>query len=57
MRHRAPYQSPLYSLEDVILAPKFGTSGLRGLVSDLTPDLVAAHTRAFLAACETGGAI
>lgn len=35
----------------------FGTSGLRGLVTDLTPALVAAHVRAFAAACETGGAI
>ncbi|PTX40384.1 hypothetical protein C8N44_13439, partial [Allosediminivita pacifica] len=33
------------------MAPKFGTSGLRGLVTELTPDLVADHTRAFLAAC------
>lgn len=36
------------------MAPKFGTSGLRGLVSDLTPGLVADYTRAFLAACPTG---
>lgn len=33
------------------MAPKFGTSGLRGLVVELTPDLVADYTRAFLAAC------
>ncbi|MEP0964107.1 MAG: phosphomannomutase [Roseobacter sp.] len=39
------------------MAPKFGTSGLRGLVSDLTGDLIAAHTQAFLAACTTGGKI
>ncbi|MEE4186969.1 MAG: phosphomannomutase [Roseobacter sp.] len=39
------------------MAPKFGTSGLRGLVSELTDDLVAAHIRAYLAACETGGTI
>jgi phosphomannomutase len=32
------------------LAPKFGTSGLRGLVVDLTPDLISDHVRAFLAA-------
>lgn len=37
--------------------PKFGTSGLRGLVTDLTPDLVGAYTRAFLATCPTGGAV
>lgn len=29
----------------------FGTSGLRGLVSDLTPQVIADYTRAFLAAC------
>ena len=37
------------------MPPKFGTSGLRGLVIELTPDLVAAHVRAFIRACETGG--
>lgn len=31
------------------MAPKFGTSGLRGLVTELTPELVADHIRAFLA--------
>lgn len=36
------------------MAPKFGTSGLRGLVSDLTPALVTDYTRAFLAACPVG---
>lgn len=36
------------------MAPKFGTSGLRGLVVELTPDLVADHIRAFLAACPVG---
>lgn len=36
------------------MAPKFGTSGLRGLVTELTPDLVADHIRAFLAACPVG---
>lgn len=36
------------------MAPKFGTSGLRGLVVELTPDLVADHVRAFLAACPVG---
>lgn len=36
------------------MAPKFGTSGLRGLVSDLTPELIADYTRAFLAACPVG---
>lgn len=36
------------------MAPKFGTSGLRGLVTDLTPDLVARHVAAFLRACPVG---
>lgn len=36
------------------MAPKFGTSGLRGLVVELTPALVADHIRAFVAACPTG---
>ena len=33
---------------------KFGTSGLRGLVSEMTPETVADYTRAFLAACDCG---
>lgn len=37
--------------------PSFGTSGLRGLVTELGPDLVADYTRAFLAACPNGGAV
>lgn len=36
------------------MAPKFGTSGLRGLVTELTPALVADYTRAFLAVTEAG---
>ncbi len=36
------------------MAPKFGTSGLRGLVTDLTDNVVADYTRAFLAACPIG---
>lgn len=39
------------------MAPKFGTSGLRGLVTELTEELVKDHTRAFLAACDHGGAV
>lgn len=31
------------------MAPSFGTSGLRGLVTDLTPELVADYVHAFLA--------
>lgn len=37
-----------------MMAPKFGTSGLRGLVVELTPDLVRAHVAAFLRACPVG---
>ena len=37
------------------MAPKFGTSGLRGLVTELTEPLVRDYTRAFLAACPHGG--
>ena len=39
------------------MPPKFGTSGLRGLVTELTDDLVADYTRAFLIACPHGGAV
>ncbi len=39
------------------MAPKFGTSGLRGLVTELTDALVADHVRAFLATCDTGAAL
>ena len=36
------------------MSPKFGTSGLRGLVTDLTESLVRDYTRAFLSACDIG---
>lgn len=36
------------------MAPKFGTSGLRGRVVDLNPDLVAKYVRAFVSACDIG---
>lgn len=36
------------------MPPKFGTSGLRGLVVELTDDLVAAHVQAFIRACPVG---
>ncbi|MEX0364852.1 MAG: phosphomannomutase [Ruegeria sp.] len=39
------------------MSPKFGTSGLRGLVTELTDDLVADHVRAFLSACPHGGQV
>lgn len=37
--------------------PAFGTSGLRGLVTDLTPTLVADYTRAFAATCLHGESV
>lgn len=36
------------------MAPKFGTSGLRGLVVELTPELIGTHVAAFLRACPVG---
>lgn len=39
------------------MAPKFGTSGLRGLVVDLTAELVRDYVQAFIAACPTGGRV
>lgn len=36
-------------------SPSFGTSGLRGLVSTLTPDVVTAYVKAFLLSCPHGG--
>lgn len=39
------------------MAPKFGTSGLRGLVTELTPPLVRDYTQAFLAACDVSGTV
>lgn len=36
------------------MAPKFGTSGLRGLVVELTPELIADHIHAFLKVCPIG---
>ncbi|SMR72780.1 phosphomannomutase [Aliiroseovarius halocynthiae] len=39
------------------MPPKFGTSGLRGLVTDLTPQLVGSHVAAFIRACPTGSGL
>jgi phosphomannomutase len=39
------------------MAPKFGTSGLRGLVTELTPALVADHVSAFLDTVPPGSAV
>jgi phosphomannomutase len=38
-------------------SPKFGTSGLRGLVTALTSDCVAEHVTAFIASCPIGTGI
>ena len=37
------------------MSAKFGTSGLRGLVTELTEDVVTSHVQAFLRACGHGG--
>jgi phosphomannomutase len=39
------------------LPAKFGTSGLRGLVRELTDEVVADHVRAFCEVCPTGGGL
>jgi phosphomannomutase len=39
------------------MPPKFGTSGLRGLVAELTPELIGAHVRAFVASGPVGHGI
>ena len=39
------------------MSPKFGTSGLRGLVSDLNDEVVASYIQAFSEACPTGGTV
>lgn len=39
------------------MAPKFGTSGLRGLVVELTEELVRDYVRAFLTTCPHGGEV
>lgn len=39
------------------MPPKFGTSGLRGLVNELTPELIEAYVRAFLCACPSGSGL
>lgn len=39
------------------MPPKFGTSGLRGLVSELTAPLITDHVQAFVRACDTGSGV
>ena len=47
---------PLFR-ESCVMPPSFGTSGLRGLVVELTTAVVQDYTRAFIAACDTGGSV
>ncbi|MFY0594785.1 MAG: phosphomannomutase [Cognatishimia sp.] len=39
------------------MAPKFGTSGVRGLVTELTEACVSDYVRSFASQCETGGTV
>lgn len=39
------------------MPPKFGTSGLRGLVTELTPEVVSRYVHAFVSACPTGSGV
>lgn len=39
------------------MAPKFGTSGLRGLVIELTPELIEGYVHAFLQVCPIGSGL
>ena len=39
------------------MPPRFGTSGLRGLVVELTEDVVTAHVQAFAVSCDLAGAL
>lgn len=39
------------------MSPHFGTSGVRGLVTELTEDVINRYTRAFIISCTTGGAV
>ena len=39
------------------MALRFGTSGLRGLVTEMTPEAVAQYTHAFLSVCDSGAVL
>lgn len=39
------------------MAPKFGTSGVRGLVTELTDEVVTSYTKAFLSECDAGDTV
>jgi phosphomannomutase len=54
LRRRTPHQKPNFFQRILFMPPKFGTSGLRGLVKELTSDLIADHVRAFIHACPVG---
>jgi phosphomannomutase len=43
--------------EPDFMSPHFGTSGVRGLVTGLTGDVINSYVRAFIASCPTGGAV
>lgn len=55
-RPAAPPDNAKTPAKDV-MAPKFGTSGLRGLVRDLTPGLIRDHVGAFLSTCPVGSGL
>jgi len=40
--------------QEIKMPPKFGTSGLRGLVTELTPECIDRHVMAFIASCPVG---
>ncbi len=39
------------------MAPKFGTSGVRGLVTELTQDIVTQYVSSFVQTCDTNGTV
>lgn len=53
---KAPGAEPRIKIGEA-MSPKFGTSGLRGLATDLTPELVDQYICAFVHACPVGAGI
>ena len=45
------------SFDAAAMGPSFGTSGLRGLVTELTPACLAAYCQAFVRSCATSGEV
>lgn len=41
-------------ITDIEMAPKFGTSGVRGRVTELTDDIVSRYVSSFITECDTG---